>query len=295
MQREIYSLRIVRDYWFRANMICYIGLSQHPCWRGNTTWQEANMIKVGLVGFGKAGQAVAQVLHADPEIELCWIARKSDENGRFTIDGVDVPVFGLAQTDWDTCLDAHPVDALVDFSRPESLHGYGEPLRQRHMTLVSAISAYTPEDLAYARTLGESTRIMCSPNITVGINFLIMAARLLRQIAPFADVEILEQHFRDKPEVSGTARKIAETLSIDDARITSLRLGGIVGHHEVIFGFPYQTVRLVHESIERRAFGTGAAFALKQLAQCDNGFYTFDDLMMRLVRHELLQTGAAAL
>jgi len=136
---------------------------------------------------------------------------------------------------------------------------------------------------------------MCSPNITVGINFLIMAARLLRQIAPFADVEILEQHFRDKPEVSGTARKIAQTLSIDDNRITSLRLGGIVGHHEVIFGFPYQTVRLVHESIERRAFGTGAAFALKQLARCNNGLYTFEDLMMRLVRQELLQTNAAAL
>jgi len=253
------------------------------------------MIKVGLVGFGKAGQAVAQVLHADPEIELCWIARKSAESGTFAIEGVDIPVVGLAQTDWGTSLDAHPVDALVDFSRPESLHGYGEQLRQRRIMLVSAISAYTPDDLAYAKTLGASTRVMCSPNITVGINFLIMAARLLRQIAPFADVEILEQHFRDKPEVSGTARKIAQTLSIDDNRITSLRLGGIVGHHEVIFGFPYQTVRLVHESIERRAFGTGAAFALKQLARCNNGLYTLEDLMMRLVRQELLQTNAAAL
>lgn len=100
-------------------------------------------------------------------------------------------------------------------------------------------------------------------------------------------MEILEQHFRDKPEVSGTARKIAQTLQVEDERITSLRLGGIVGHHEVIFGFPYQTVRLIHESIERRAFGTGAAFALKQLARCDNGFYTYDDLMMQLVRQEI--------
>lgn len=58
------------------------------------------------------------------------------------------------------------------------------------------------------------------------------------QAVPFADVEILEQHFREKPEVSGTARKIAKSLSIEDDRITSLRLGGIVGHHEVIFGFP---------------------------------------------------------
>ena len=46
--------------------------------------------------------------------------------------------------------------------------------------------------------------------------------------------------------------------------------------HEVIFGFPYQTVRLIHNSIDRRAFGTGTAFALSQLATCDNGFYSYD-------------------
>ena len=105
-------------------------------------------------------------------------------------------------------------------------------------------------------------------------------------IAPFADVEIVEQHFKDKPEVSGTARKIAETLEIAGENITSLRLGGIVGHHEVIFGFPYQTVRLIHDSIRREAFGTGAAFALAQLVECPVGFYTFDDLLFRLMRAE---------
>ena len=68
-----------------------------------------------------------------------------------------------------------------------------------------------------------------------------------------------------------------------------MRLGGIIGHHEVIFGFPYQTVRLIHNSIERKAFGTGAAFALGQLALCDTGFYTFDDLLMKLVRKQLTE------
>jgi len=155
------------------------------------------------------------------------------------------------------------------------------------MMLVSAISAYDDTQLSYARSLGQDSRILCSPNITLGINFLIMAARLLRSIAPFADVEILEQHFKEKPEVSGTAKKIAESLSLDAEKITSLRLGGIVGHHEVIFGFPFQTVRLTHDSIRREAFGTGAAFALNELASCDKGFYTFDDLLMKKLRAQL--------
>jgi 4-hydroxy-tetrahydrodipicolinate reductase len=249
------------------------------------------MIKVGLVGFGKAGQAVAQVLQDDPRYELCWVARRCAADPATAAPNPDVPMAALAShEEWGQWLDAHPVDALVDFSRPESLHLYGEQVRARGLMLVSAISAYSAADLDYAHTLASHARVLCSPNITVGINFLMMAARLLRKIAPFADVEIVEQHFREKPEVSGTARKIAQSIDVDEDRITSLRLGGIVGHHEVIFGFPYQTVRLIHNSIERRAFGTGAAFALNELARCENGFYTFDDLMMRMVEKELLST-----
>jgi len=247
------------------------------------------MIKIGLVGFGKAGQAVAQVLQDDPRYQLCWIARRSVNTSEKATPDLDVPMTALTTPDdWGQWLDAHPVDALVDFSRPESLHLYGEHVRRRGLMLVSAISAYSKADLDYAQTLAKDARVLCSPNITLGINFLIVAAKLLRKAAPFADVEIVEQHFRDKPEISGTARKIAETLEVGAEQITSLRFGGIVGHHEVIFGFPHQTVRLIHDSIRREAFGTGAAFALEQLANCENGFYSFDDLLMRVMRTELL-------
>ncbi|WP_374320544.1 4-hydroxy-tetrahydrodipicolinate reductase [Aquabacterium sp.] len=251
------------------------------------------MIKVGLLGYGKAGQAVAEVLKTDERLGLAWVARAHVRDPDERVPGTDIPVVGLDQVSMEDMLDAYPVDALVDFSTPEAVMGYGEALRSRGITLVSAISAYSDEQLAYVQSLGADTKVLASPNMTIGINFLILAARLLRQIAPFADVEILEQHFRDKPEVSGTARKIAESLSLEDERITSLRLGGIVGHHEVIFGFPYQTVRITHESIKREAFGTGAAFALSQLSACEKGFYTFDDLLMRNVREQLKMVAAA--
>lgn len=247
------------------------------------------MIKIGLMGYGKAGQAVAEVLRTDPRFELCWIARRTTPTQAETLPASAIPIIGLNDVNLSNWLDAHPVDALVDFSSADTVLLYGEEVRKRQLMLVSAISAYSEEQLSYVRSLGADTRVLCSPNMTVGINFLILAARLLRTIAPFADVEILEQHFRDKPEISGTARKIADSLSIDNERITSLRLGGIVGHHEVIFGFPYQTVRLIHNSIERKAFGTGAAFALSELATCVNGFYTFDDLLMRKVRSQLAE------
>lgn len=242
------------------------------------------MIRVGLIGYGKAGQAVARVLGADSRIELCWVARRS-----MTSTALDVPVTSLEAATFTAWLDRHPVDAVIDFSDCDAVLTYGEAIRRRGIMMVSAISSYSEERMDFIRGLGKDIPVLCSPNITLGINFLMLAARILRKIAPFADVEIVEQHFREKPEISGTARRIAETLDVEDERITSLRLGGIVGHHEVIFGFPYQTVRLIHDSIKREAFGTGAIFALLQLSKCKPGFYTFDDLLLDLVRKELRQ------
>lgn len=245
-------------------------------------------MKVGLIGYGKAGSAVAQVLSEDPRYTLAWVATRSGQPASVVLGGTRIPVTALTKASLAHWLDQHPVDALVDFSNAASAAVYGEEVKRRGLTLVTAISSYDEAQLAYIRSLGAQARVLCSPNITVGINFLIMAARLLREIAPFADVEILEQHFRDKPEVSGTAKKIAESLDVSGDKITSMRLGGIVGHHEVIFGFPYQTVRLIHDSIKREAFGTGAAFALNELRHGPLGFYTFDDLLMKRVRAQLL-------
>jgi 4-hydroxy-tetrahydrodipicolinate reductase len=246
------------------------------------------MIRVGLLGFGKAGQAVANVLLADPRYALVWVGRHSEVAPGTTVADSAVPVLSVREpAAFDALFERLPIDALIDFSAPDSVLAYGEAVRKTKITLVSAISAYTPEQLVYIRSLGADTRVMSSPNITIGINFLIFAARLLRHIAPLADVEIIEHHFKNKSEVSGTARKIADSLGVDQDRITALRLGGIVGHHEVIFGFPFQTVRLTHDSIKREAFGTGAAFAVAELVQLPPGFYSFEDILTQKMQAQL--------
>lgn len=244
------------------------------------------MLRVGLVGYGKAGKAVANVLAQDERFELCWIARRSNKP-----TSTDIPVTRLDKATFPDWLARYPVDAIVDFSGSEAVLEYGEALRKRKLMLITAISSYPTSTLSYMQTLGKDIRVMCSPNITLGINFLMLAARLLRRIAPFADIGIVEQHFRDKSEISGTAKRIAETLNVDADDITSLRLGGIIGHHEVIFGFPHQTVRLIHDSIRREAFGTGTAFALTLLANRPAGFYSYEELLLDMVRRELHSDG----
>ncbi len=246
-------------------------------------------IKVGLVGFGKTGRAVASVLLLDKTIDLVWVVRKSHALENRSVPeflGVDSDEDGsihwIGDVDFETLQVNTPVDAIIDFSAETGMDYYGELAAAQGITIISAISALPEARIKELKKYGETTRVLWSPNITLGINFLIIAAKTLQKIAPFADISILEEHFKGKEEVSGTARKIAQALSHDEDEIRTIRAGGIIGVHEVLFGFPFQTVRIKHESIAREAFGNGAQFALRELTLQPHGFYTMEDLVGKL-------------
>jgi 4-hydroxy-tetrahydrodipicolinate reductase len=128
--------------------------------------------------------------------------------------------------------------------------------------------------------LAKSNVVFWSPNITLGVNYLLFAAKFLKKIAPWVDIQISEEHFKEKKGISGTAIKLAEALDLEKSDINSVRAGGIVGKHEIIFGFPYQTVRLIHESISREAFGNGVLFVAENLINKPIGLYNFEDLLI---------------
>jgi len=250
---------------------------------------KAMRTRVGLIGFGKTGRAVASVLLMDKTIDLVWVVRKSR-----VLENRSVPEFlgiesdeegsihWIEDVDFETLQETSPVDAIIDFSSETGMDYYGEVAAEKGITIISAISSLPEDRIRQLEKFGKKTKVMWSPNITVGINFLILAAKTLQKIAPYADISILEEHFRTKTEVSGTAKKIANALSIGEDEIKTVRAGGIIGVHEVLFGFPFQTVRLKHESIARDAFGNGAKFALKELDTRENGFYSMEDLMGEL-------------
>ncbi len=189
-------------------------------------------------------------------------------------------IYSVDEFSADTLLDMHPVDVIVDFSSEDGLDYYADAAVRRGITVISAISSYPDDKLKLLSDISDVIPVLYSPNITLGINFLMIAAKILKNIAPYTDIEIIEEHFRSKPEVSGTAKKIAHTLELPDGSIKTIRAGGIIGVHEIIFGFPYQVVRLRHESISREAFGNGIIFALENMAGKSKGLYSMDDLLL---------------
>jgi 4-hydroxy-tetrahydrodipicolinate reductase len=244
-------------------------------------------MKVGLIGFGKTGRAVASVLLESKKVNLQWVLRKST-----TLEHRSVPeflgvhsdepglIYSVSEFSADELFEKHPVDVIVDFSSADGVDYYAEAAAKRGIIVISAISAYPNDKLKLLSDISTKVPVLHSPNITLGINFLMIAAKILKNIAPYTDIEIIEEHFKSKPEISGTAKKIAQTLDLPDESIKTIRAGGIIGVHEIIFGFPYQVVRLRHESISREAFGNGIIFALENLVGKSNGLYSMEDLLL---------------
>lgn len=243
-------------------------------------------MKVGLIGFGKTGKAVASVLLQNKEFCLEWVLRQSTIlEHRSVPEFFGIPsdepglIYSSSKTTIEELLDQHPVDIIIDFSSSQGIYTYGKIAAERKIKIISAISHYQEEEIQLLNELAIQTTVFWSPNITLGVNYLLFAAKFLKKIAPWVDIEINEEHFKLKEGTSGTAIKIAEALDVEKDKINTVRAGGIVGKHEVIFGFPYQTVRLIHESISREAFGNGVLFVAQNIKDKKEGFYNFEDLL----------------
>lgn len=239
------------------------------------------------MGFGKTGKAVATTLLRNKDIVLEWVVRKSvllnhRSIPEFLGEPSDEPglIYSSQSISAADLLDQQPVDVIIDFSSETGIHYYGKEAARRKIKIISAISHYGDEVMHLLKKLSKRTAVFWAPNITVGVNYLIVAAKFLKKIAPHIDFAIIEEHFREKAGVSGTAEVIARNLDMDTSEIKSVRAGGIIGKHEIICGFPFQTIRLIHESITREAFGNGSIFVAQNLAGKGNGFYTFEELLM---------------
>ncbi len=176
-------------------------------------------MKVGLIGFGKTGKAVASVLLQNKEFCLEWVLRQSTILEHRSVPeffGIhsDEPglIYSSSKTTIEELLNKHPVDIIIDFSSNQGIYTYGEIPAERKIKIISAISHYKEEEIQLLNKLALQTTVFWSPNITLGVNYLLFAAKFLKKIAPWVDIEINEEHFKLKEGTSGTAIKIAEAF-----------------------------------------------------------------------------------
>jgi 4-hydroxy-tetrahydrodipicolinate reductase len=70
---------------------------------------------------------------------------------------------------------------------------------------------------------------------------------------------VIEEHFPVKKRENQAPRlRSRKSSDLIRSAYNSIRVGGIVGKHEVVFGLQNQTIRITHDVISRGAFGAGS-------------------------------------
>lgn len=104
-------------------------------------------MKVGLMGFGKTGKAVASILLQSQETRLQWIVRRSHSLEHRSVPeflGIDSKEPGLIYSKEEYCADdlvrRMPVDVIIDFSSEEGISYYGKAAAEHEVSLPCKIT-----------------------------------------------------------------------------------------------------------------------------------------------------------
>lgn len=191
-------------------------------------------------------------------------------------------------------------DCIVDFSRPASLEALLAYAKANHIPAVLATTGYTPEQLKQIEAVAAEIAVFRSANMSVGIALLRALSRKAAQVLGESfDVEIIEAHHNRKADApSGTALLLADAVKEkrpeaeyvfgrsgqhkrqpNEIGIHALRMGNVVGEHEVIFATDSQTISLKHQAHDRALFAEGALTAAGFVVKQAPGLYHMDDLL----------------
>jgi 4-hydroxy-tetrahydrodipicolinate reductase len=250
-------------------------------------------MKVALVGLGRTGQTIAEYLLKENVLNMV-LCRKDSEHAGLELSQVlncnttEIKVETTEHLNLKL-LKNHP-DVIIDFSGPEFLRENIHILEKHGIHVVTAVTEYTSADIEKFKTIGQNKRIgiILVPNITYGVNVMMLMAQMAAQLMKDYDFEIIEAHHNRKKDVpSGTAKKLAykideilQNFSEEREKITpvhSIRSGGIVGKHRVVVVGKYDKIEIIHESFSRVAFAEGALKAANFIVN-RVGYYEMEDV-----------------
>ena len=175
--------------------------------------------------------------------------------------------------------------AVVDFSAPEATVRYAAACGRAKVPFISGTTGLSSGQRAQVVAAAKRIPVFLAPNFSRGVNLLMhLAAETARQL-PGYDAAIIEIHHKTKKDApSGTALRLAQAVM--EARGTgervptvSLRLGGVVGDHELRFVGSFERLELIHRAESRDVFARGALEAALWSAKKKPGLYGMLDLM----------------
>ena len=223
---------------------------------------------------------------------LCGVLG-SEAVGKVSIDGEN----GVPKT-FDELGDVG-AEVIIDFSHHSAI---GEVMRYAVRTgcaVVVGTTGHTPEEKEQIYAAAKTVPVFYSGNMSLGIAVLCRLAKQAAAMFPDADIEILEVHHNRKVDApSGTALMLYESVKAArpeaeahcgragegkrekrEVGISSLRMGNVVGIHEVHIATNNQILTLRHEATNRGMFAEGGVDAARFLCGKPAGIYTMNELL----------------
>ncbi len=213
--------------------------------------------------------------------------------GKVSIDGEN----GVAKT-FDE-LGPVQADAVIDFSHHTAAPEVIRYARAIGAAAVIGTTGHTPEEKALIQEAAKDIPVFFSGNMSLGIAVLCRLAREAAGYFPDADIEIVEVHHNRKVDApSGTAHMLFEAIhqvrpnavehcgragegkrTKDEIGVSSLRLGSVVGVHEVHIHTGSQCLTLRHEAVTRAMLADGAVDAARFMVGKPRGMYNMESLL----------------
>jgi len=191
------------------------------------------------------------------------------------------------------------VDCIIDFSHHSCTNDLLDFAVGNNIPLVLATTGQTDAERAAIGAAAEKIPLFFAANYSLGIALLVELAKKAAAAMPDAEIEIIEKHHDRKLDApSGTALALAEAIrevrpaaspvtgrsghgkrTPDEIGIHAVRMGNIVGDHEVIIGTQNEIITLRHEAQSRALFAEGALAAADFLCGRPAGLYDMKSLV----------------
>ena len=213
--------------------------------------------------------------------------------GRVSIDGEN----GVPKTFGE--LGKVAADVLIDFSHHTAVAEVLSYAKAIGCAAVIGTTGHTPEEKTLIYEAAREIPVFYSGNMSLGIAVLCRLARQAAACFPEADIEIVEIHHNRKVDApSGTAHMLFNAIrqarpnavevcgragegkrKKDEVGVASLRLGSVVGVHEVHIHTGSQCLTLRHEAVTRSMLAEGAVDAARFMEGKGIGLYDMESVL----------------
>ncbi len=239
-------------------------------------------MKIALIGFGKMGQEIEQVVLDSKKHEIVSVSFRNQT------DSLDLG--GIKNA-----------DVAIDFTAPDIILDNIKKVSDLGVNMVVGTTGWY-DDLDKVNKIVEDSKIglIYGQNFAIGTNIFFklvaLAASLTSKYGNY-DVYGYEVHHKDKKDSpSGTALKTADEIiknfpskkriqtekldrkiESDELHFASIRGGRNPGVHEVTFDSLGDSLTISDQNHSRRGYAEGAVAAAEFIKE-KKGFYNFSDI-----------------